>query len=100
MEPQSSWPEYLNALEAYLQTVTRLLAKRHLALVPTLFVSQPGGPVPPEQAGRAAALLVETNQVAESVCYWMEEVVSSLRSIDTRRRVEPGRAGGLVDSVL
>ncbi|MGA3214636.1 MAG: hypothetical protein ABSD97_02965 [Acidimicrobiales bacterium] len=97
---QPGWPEYLDALEVYLQGVTRLLARRQLTVAPTLLVDQPDGPVPAELSGRAADLLVETNQVAEKVCHWIEDVVSSMRSIDARRRIEPGRVRGLVDSVL
>lgn len=100
MEQQSGWPEYLDALEVYLQRVTRLLGQRQLIVVPTLLVSQPGGAVPAEETERAAALLVETNRVAARVSTWIEEVVSSIRSIDARRRIEPGRPGGLIDSVL
>ncbi|MGO9582130.1 MAG: hypothetical protein ACLP36_04915 [Acidimicrobiales bacterium] len=100
MEQQPGWPEYLDALEVYLQKVARLLGQRQLVVVPTLLVSQPSGPVPAEETERAAALLVETNRVAARVGNWIEEVVSSMRSIDARRRIEPGRPAGLIDSVL
>jgi hypothetical protein len=44
--------------------------------------------------------LAETERVAAQVRTWIEEVVTSMRSIEARRRIEPCRTGGVVNSVF
>jgi hypothetical protein len=100
VEPQRGWPEYLDALETYLQKVSQLLCSKSISTVPSLVASQPGGPVPAEEERRAAVLLARTRRMEVSVGDWVEEVLSSKRSIDVRRRVEPGRCTGRIESVL
>ncbi len=100
MEPEPGWPEYLDALEEYLRTVSGSLEQRNAFVVPTRDLRHPAGVVPPEHAESAAALLAETERVAAQVRTWIDEVVKSMRSIEARRRIEPCRAGGVVNSVF
>lgn len=100
MEQQPGWPEYLDALEVYLGCVGDVLGRKSLACVPTLIVTQPGGPIPAEQSERVASLLAESERVEALMSSWMEDVLSSMRSIEARRRLEPCRTTAFVDSVL
>jgi hypothetical protein len=100
VEPQPGWPEYLDALEDYLRTVSGSLEQRNACVLPKRVLRHPAGVVPPEHAESAAALLAETERVAAQVRTWVEEVVASMRSIEARRRIEPCRAGGVVNSVF
>jgi hypothetical protein len=97
---QTGWPEYLDALEGYLRRVSRLLARKNMSAVPCLHTGQPGSPVPPEYLERASRLLAETRRVEDLVALWIDEVISSMRAVETRRRIEPCRPGGTVNSVL
>lgn len=99
MEPPE-WPEYLDALEAYLEKVTELLGSQSIAAVPTLSASQPEGPVPLDQERRAAVLLAKTQLMEVSVADWVEGALSSKRSVSARRPVEPGRGSGHCESLL
>ena len=49
---------------------------------------------------RVASLLAETERVEALMSSWMEDVLSSMRSIEARRRLEPCRTTAFVDSVL
>ncbi len=100
MEPEPGWPEYLDALEDYLRTVSGSLEQRNAFVVAKRDLRHPAGVVPPEHAASAAALLEETERVAAQVRTWIEEVVKSMHSIEARRRIEPCRAGGVVNSVF
>jgi hypothetical protein len=100
VEQQPGWPEYLDALETYLGRVTDLLGRKSLASVPTLVVTQPRGPIPAEQSDRVASLLAESERVETLMSSWMEDVLSSMRSIEARRRLEPCRTNSFVDSML
>jgi hypothetical protein len=100
VEQQPGWPEYLDSLELYLQQVSNLLAQKTLKPLPTLIVTQPGGPIPTEHTERVGVLLAKSQRVESLMAIWVEEVLSSMRSIERRRRVEPCRVTGLVDSVL
>ena len=100
MEPQPGWPEYLDALEDYLRTVSGSLEQRDACVVPKRDLRHPAGVVPPEHAESAAALLAETERVAAQVRTWIDDVVKSMRSIEARRRIEPCRTGGVVNSVF
>jgi hypothetical protein len=100
MEQSPEWPEYLDALEVYLQQVVRMLSKKSLSTVPSLRATQPCGPVPPELSDRAAALLGESQRVEASIASWIEDVLASMRSISSRRRLEPYSPSGLVNSLL
>lgn len=100
MQQQTEWPEYLDALELYLQQVTTMLSKKSLSTVPALHVGQPDGPIPVEHSDRASALLSESQRVEASIAIWIEDVLASMRSISSRRRVDPYNPGGLVNSLL
>jgi hypothetical protein len=100
VEPQPGWPEYLDALEDYLRTVSGSLEQREAFVVPSPDLRHPAGVVPPEHAESAAALLAETERVAAQVRTWIDDVVKSMRSIEARRRIEPCKAGGVVNSVF
>jgi hypothetical protein len=97
---QTGWPEYLDALEGYLQHVSRLLEHKSVSVVPCLRASQPRVGVPPEHLERAVGLLDETRRVEDLIAMWINEVISSMRSVETRRRIEPCRPSGIVNSVL
>lgn len=100
MEPQPGWPEYLDTLEEYLRTVSGSLEQRNASALPACQLVQPAGALPPAAAESAATVLAETERVAEQVRIWIEEVLASMRSIQARRRIEPCRAGGVVNSVF
>jgi len=100
VEQQPGWPEYLDALEGYLRRVSELLVRKTMSTVPTLLVTQPGGPIPLEHTERVGTLLAESHRVESLMSTWLDDVLSSMRSIETRRRVEPCRTAGFVDSVL
>jgi hypothetical protein len=100
MEQSPEWPEYLDALDLYLQQVAQMLSKKSLSTVPVLRTRQPSGPVPSEHSDRAAALLEESQRVEASIATWIEDVLASMRSISSRRRLEPYSPSGLVNSLL
>ena len=100
MEPQPGWPEYLDALEDYLRTVSGSLEQRDACVVPKRDLRHPAGIVPLEHAESAAVMLAETERLAAQVRTWIEEVLTSMRSIEARRRIEPCRTGGVVNSVF
>lgn len=100
MDQHPGWSEYLDALESYLHKVAGLLDGKSLTVVPTLKADQPAGPIPPAQSERAAALLSQTRLVESSVANWVDEVLSSMRSVEARRRVEPANGSGCIRSIL
>jgi hypothetical protein len=100
VEPQPGWPEYLDGLEDYLRTVSGSLEQRDAFALPAPQLRKPAAALPAAHAESAAVLLSEIERVTEQVRVWIEEVLCSMRSIEARRRIEPCRAGAIVNSVF
>ncbi len=96
---RSVWPSYLDALETYLEQASAAIDRGGSAEPPPSLASRPVGPMPPQFAGRAAALLASTDRIVELAGSRRDEVLKARLVLGERRRVTR-RRGSRVDWAL
>jgi hypothetical protein len=96
---RSGWPNYLDALETYLQRASVAIDRGGSAEAPPALASRPIGPMPPQFAARAAELLASTDRIVESAAARRDEVLVARQVLGERRRVTR-RVGHRVDWAL
>lgn len=95
----SEWSDYLDALDGYLDELSEKLESKQAAAMPTLVARKPDGPMPAAETARARSLLEKTRFVTLTTQSWINEILVSMRNLDSRRRSE-SRPPGRVVSVL
>lgn len=97
---EQAWLEYLDALEAYVETAALAIKRAIPARAPKSLASRPCGPLPPKFVERAERLSREIDRLTKIGEARQREIVDLLRIINVRQRIESRHTGRLVDSSL